>query len=254
MTLLLHSLRSEFRKTKRTASWAFALFAALFVPAIFMLVGFGTDGVDPQTMKDPWRSMLSKGFMIFGGAVLPLFTILCATLLPQIEYRNDTWKQVRITPQSPLRLFTVKYLQLLLMVTLVLVLFNALLFVAAGYLQWREPAIALGKRSFDWAYWLRLNGNLFTSILGLVSVQFFLGIRFRNFLVPVGVGFLLWVLGMMLLFDLHSSIGGYIPHVYPLANTMADPESTWVMERAGSLAYFAVFLLAAFYDFKRRKF
>ncbi|RYY62832.1 MAG: hypothetical protein EOO12_13230, partial [Chitinophagaceae bacterium] len=222
MTLLL-SLRSEFRKTKRTASWPFALLAAAFVPVLFLLSGAGTDGINPDTIKDPWGEFFNKGFMVFGGAVLPLFIILCGTLLPQVEYRNDTWKQVRITPQSPALLFTAKYTQYLLLLLLVQVTFNLLMFAAAGILHWRQPLFGFGAHPLDWMHWLGLNSRLSVAILGLSSMHFWLGLRARNFLLPVGVGLALWFMSLYVLFEGNSALTNYLPQAYPMISVLKVP-------------------------------
>ncbi|RYZ24316.1 MAG: hypothetical protein EOO16_01110 [Chitinophagaceae bacterium] len=250
MNLLL-SLRAEFRKTKRTAVWPFALGAAAFIPVMYFFNGF--DSNDPELITDPWGSLVRKGFFAFGGGIFPLFTTLCCALVPQIEYRNDTWKQVRITPQPPLLLFFGKYVQILLILLYTLVLFNAMLFAAAGGKHLLHPGLGYGNHPFDPKPWLVLNGRIFVSLLGLSALYFWLGLRFRNFIVPVATGFVFWLLGCWLLFDAEVDAAAVIPHTLPALVVTDEKTGNWLPVELTSLVYGAGFLVLGYIDFRRMK-
>lgn len=47
-----------------------------------------------------------------GLVFLPLFVILLCTLLPQIEYRNNTWKQVFDSSQTKEAVFLARFLNI----------------------------------------------------------------------------------------------------------------------------------------------
>ena len=87
---LLISVRSEILKTKRTAAFYLTIIAAALVPFILLLdVCF--DGISPENMKDAFNALLREGFGILSVLIFPMFVILVCTLLPQIEFRNNTW-------------------------------------------------------------------------------------------------------------------------------------------------------------------
>ncbi|HET7897726.1 MAG TPA: ABC transporter permease, partial [Flavisolibacter sp.] len=86
---LLFSLRGEMLKTKRTAALYFTLVGAAVVPVTF-LMNVMTDGIK-DVRKDPLNATFKLLAEANGLAIFPWFVILVCTLLPQIEYRNNTW-------------------------------------------------------------------------------------------------------------------------------------------------------------------
>ena len=66
-------------------------------------------------------------------------------------------------------------------------------------------------------YWEFLNEDLlyFVDCLPIVAVQYLISIRFRNFVVPIGVGFLAWVGALA---ALPWKFGYVIPYAYCMLN------------------------------------
>ena len=120
---ILISLRSEILKTKRTAAVYLAILAAILFP-VLLLLDVAFDGVNPETRLDPFNIFITESFKAINLVVLPMFIILVSTLLPQVEYRNNTWKQVFTSPQSMHRIFFARYLNLQLFILLFFVAYN----------------------------------------------------------------------------------------------------------------------------------
>ena len=75
-------------------------------------------------MDPAWESM-----SVF---IMPLVIILCASLIAQLEYRNNTWKQVHATPQPLAVIYMAKLVIILAMVVQLFIWFNAGIYIA-GY-------------------------------------------------------------------------------------------------------------------------
>ena len=112
---MLISLRSELLKSKRSAAAYFCFIAAAIIP---LLLTFDT--ATPQAIKalsaDPWNLHFKAGIEFMGNLILPIFIILICTFLPQIEYRNSTWKQLLTSPQSFAHIFFSKFLMVHLLI------------------------------------------------------------------------------------------------------------------------------------------
>src|SRR5690349_20931263 len=96
----INSLHSEWLKTKRsTASWL-SLIGGLFIPLIYF-IGFIKNH---QTINDYKSNILENHFIQLWrnvvGFLLPMGLILICSLITQIEYKNNAWKQLHTTPQS----------------------------------------------------------------------------------------------------------------------------------------------------------
>ena len=81
------------------------------------------DGVQPDKRGIIFNEMFTTRFGMTGALSFPLFIILVCTLLPQIEYKNNTWKQVLTSPQTKWNIFLAKFINLQLFI---------LLFIAAN--------------------------------------------------------------------------------------------------------------------------
>ena len=92
MSLAL-SLRSELLKSRTTSVIYFTLFAAAFGP-FMSLLDLVFDGFDSENPSDIFNDLMVKKFQATAALVFPFFIILICTLLPQIEHKNNTWKQL----------------------------------------------------------------------------------------------------------------------------------------------------------------
>lgn len=95
---LIVALRSELLKTRRTASLYLTIAAAAFGPLITMFEML-IEGVQKNDPTKIFNLLFIEEFQVTGLLALPLFLILVCTLLPQVEYINNTWKQVLTAPQ-----------------------------------------------------------------------------------------------------------------------------------------------------------
>src|SRR5918993_4061319 len=104
------SIRSEFLKTRRTASLYLTLVAAAFGPFLTMIdmsIGEGISAGDRQMILN---QMFVEKFQMTSLVAFPMFIILVCTLLQQIEYKNNTWKQVLTSPQTRANVFMAKFI------------------------------------------------------------------------------------------------------------------------------------------------
>src|SRR6476620_10543444 len=118
---ILISLRSELLKTTRTASFYITLIGAAVGPVIYLFNLLLDEGEVDALKNDPLNTLFKILSEMNGTALFPLFVILICTLLPQIEYRNNTWKQLFTSPQTKANVFLAKFMnvQLLMLVFLI---------------------------------------------------------------------------------------------------------------------------------------
>src|SRR5687768_13729368 len=110
------SLRSETLKTKRSASFWLSILAAGFMPGILFLALFFNPGEAVKELHDqPWKTFFRWGWQPMVVMIFPMFVILICTLIPQIEYKNNAWKQVFASPQSLANIYFSKFVTIHLM-------------------------------------------------------------------------------------------------------------------------------------------
>ncbi|RYY60070.1 MAG: hypothetical protein EOO12_15590 [Chitinophagaceae bacterium] len=179
---LLTALRAETLKTKRTASFYFTLAGAAPVPLIFLLNVLTGGGDVDAVHKGSLNAVYDLGMERAGLVFFPLFVILICTLLPQIEYRNNTWKQVFAAPQTKGAVFLAKFLNINRLLLLFLAANLVYLSVVIVVMHFNDPSRHLLSQPFNAMKLLIDSANAYVTMLALCAFQFWLGLRFRNFM------------------------------------------------------------------------
>lgn len=248
---LLISLRSELVKTTRTASFYLTLIGAAAGPVIFLLnVLLDDDEIDPSA-KDPLNALFKMLSDMNGIALFPMFIILICTLLPQIEYRNNTWKQVFASPQTKANVFLAKFINVQLFMLIFLVATHVFMFLIIVAINVVKPDLNLFSHPFNGNTVLVNAAHAYILSLGVCAIQFWMGLGFRNFIVPIGIGLALWLSGTILAVQYDSHLISYFPysfHAYPVSKLKA-PVSQIALT---SLSYAVLVVVVGFWDFRRR--
>ena len=251
---LVTALRAEILKTKRTASFYFTILGAAPVPLIFLL-NVLTGGGDVEAIhKGSLNAVFELGMERNGLVFLPLYVILLCTLLPQIEYRNNTWKQVFASPQSKGNVFLAKFLNINRLIMLFLIANLAYLSLVIVLMHFSDPSRNLLSQPFDIKSLLASSAYTYITMLALCTFQFWLGLRFRNFVVPIAIGLTLWIAGMMMSFEFKSDLVGFFPYSLQTFPFITQFQSKLTQVALTSVGYMTLFLLLGFLDFKRRRF
>jgi len=248
------SLRAEILKTRRSAAFWLSVIGAAFIPAIFFLMYFFKPGVFAQKVDNqPWKSHFTNGWQALSIFMLPMFIILTCSLIPQLEYKNNTWKQVFASPQSLGNIFFSKFMTIHLMILFCFFLFNLFMIVSAVTVNIFNKSYHFLDHTIDWSFLLRLNFKTYVSILGISAIQYWLSLRFKNFIAPIGIGLALLITSLILMQWEHIY---KIPYAHPLLTFLAikkNETSLLANHEWNSIGYFITFTALAFADMKYRK-
>lgn len=255
----INSFQSEWLKKKRSlASWL-VLVGAFFTPLIVLTARIKNHAALPAqyVSDDFWRKAWNQSWESMEVFLLPIGIILATGLIAQIEYKNNTWKQVHTTPQAFTTIFLAKFLVILIMLVEVFVLFNLGIYLSAVipslvFSHVAYPAAAIPFWDFGAA-----NVRFFVDCLPIVALQYLLSLQFKNFLVPVGAGLAIWILGIGLLSWEYSYIFPYNHGAISYLTTVGQfsGRRIGVNIELFALIYFAVFTVAGWflYVIKREK-
>jgi hypothetical protein len=131
--------------------------------------------------------------------LLPIGIILAVSLITQIEYKNNTWKQVHATPQGFMTIFLAKFLVILVMLVEVFVLLNVGIYLSAVIPSMLFSNIPYPAAPIPYMFFLKANINYLLDCLPILALQYLISLQFRNFLVPIATGFAIWFLGVGML-------------------------------------------------------
>jgi hypothetical protein len=250
------STRAELIKTKRSASFWVCVLGSGFIPLIFLLTyTLAPEKNYPGLQQFPWGKHLNQGWQAFSHLLLPMFIILICSLIPQIEFKNNTWKQVFASPQSLGNIFFSKFFAIHLMILFLFLIFNLFLILSAVVANLIISKYVFLKTPLDWGALLKLNFHTYLAILGISAIQYWLSLRFKNFIASIGIG--LAFLITSLIAALSSWEYAYtLPYAYPILtmrNFSSKAAQSFPNHEIYSILYCLGFLLLAFLDMKYRK-
>lgn len=250
---LLITLRSELFKTRRTVALYFTIAAAAFAPMMSML-DLVFDGVGSDPERNIFNELFTTKFMMTGAVVLPWFIILITTLMAQIEYRNNTWKQLLTSPQSKASIFFAKFINIQLLIFLFLFTNHLLMFINAIILHFMEPSLNVLGQPVDWPEMFNTLANGYLVLLGICAIQFWLALRFKNFIVPVAIGISAWFIGSILVMQLKAGFAEYFPYSFhAFAWFPGNEEKDLTAIYWTSIGYAVLFFVIGLLNFRRRR-
>lgn len=213
----LVAFQSEWLKRRRSFASSMVIAGSLFTPAIVAVVRlfhyrglprlYAQDGFWQALWHDSWESMA-----IF---FLPLGAILATSLVTQIEFKSNAWKQVHTLPMSMAVVFLAKLGVILVMLLQFLALFTAGIYLSAMIPMLLVPGVPHPKGSFAALPLLRENALYFVDCLPIIGAQYVISLRSNNALVPIGAGFMAWVAALAAVSSKHAI---WWPYAYTIVH------------------------------------
>lgn len=253
----IHSLQSEWLKKKRSlASWL-VLIGAFFTPSIVLMSRIKNAGKlsAVYVSNDFWLKLWNQSWESMSVFLLPFGIILAVGLITQIEYKNNTWKQLHATPQRYSTIFFAKFAVILIMLVEALVLFNVGIYLSAVIPSILFSNLPYPTAPIPYAYFLRGNINFFLDCAPILALQYLLSLQFRNFLAPIGTGFILWFLGVGMLPWEYSYLFPYIHGTidFLVSSGQFHRKIPPVNIQLLAVIYFVVFTMASYILYVRKQ-
>jgi len=220
----VNSFQSEWMKTRRSLSLWMVVIGGFFTPAVIIVARLINHAAVPDlyAREDFWQLLWRNSWESMAIFFLPLGAILSTSLIAQIEYKNNTWKQLHTLPVSYTTIFLSKLAVILALMALFFTLFNLGIGLAAVV-----PYLLIGETHWPTGapVWAFLHDDLlyFADCLPIVALQYLLALRFKNFLVGVGLGFVFWVGAIA---SVSWKFGYLIPYTYTMFHYLAGAENS----------------------------
>ncbi len=242
MKAYFHSVQSEWLKRKRSATAWLTVTGAFFIPAIILARRLiqHESLLAVNTSPKVWEILYGQCWQYMAIFLLPLGIILAASLIAQLEYKNNGWKQLHTTSQSYRVVFFAKLSVILLMLLQFFILFNIGIYLTGIIPALLFTNVPFPQHSFPLFGFLSGNAKFFIDCLPILGLQYLLSIHVKNFIIPIGIGFALLIASLI---ALSWQYGYLIPYTYcpsqflKTNNSMDASTATHIW----ALAYFTVF-------------
>ncbi|WP_205512273.1 ABC transporter permease [Longitalea arenae] len=241
-------------KSKGTAAFWLTVVGAAFIPIVsFIRLVARPDHFIRALKKDPWQMFINDNWQAGAFFLLPVFAILVTSLVVQTEYKNNTWKQVYASPRSILDIFMSRFIVIHTLILLAFVLFNAFIIITACAANLVQKGYNFFDHPVPWKTLFALTAKLYFSVLAITAIQYWLSLRFRNFIIPLGIGLALLVTGFMIL---QWDQLYFYPYMYPVVFFWPSfQKNPALVDKAQvfNMIWFALVLLIALWDMATRK-
>jgi hypothetical protein len=257
MTTFIHSFQSEWLKTKRSLAFWMVVIGGFFTPSIVIVARlFHYDKLQQIYAADNfWNLLWKNSWESMALFFLPLGAILSTSLITQIEYKNNTWKQLHTLPLTYTTIFFSKLAVILVLMLEFFVLFDLGIYLSALVPYLLVSGTPYPAQPLPYMFFLRENGLYFLDCLPIVALQYLISLKFKNFLVPVGLGFVFWIAALG---ALSWKYGYIIPYTYGMFNYLKDvTETRAIVPEANihllAIGYFVVITAASYFLYLAKK-
>ncbi len=256
MLSFIHSFQSEWLKKKGTLAFWLVIVGGFFIPLIYTMRGVFYPEDFLAEAKSPvfWEVLINRSWQLMAMLLLPLGVAMATSLITQIEFRNNTWKQLNATPQSLSVIFWSKFSVIIVMLLQFFVLFNLGIFLSALIPALLHGTTDLFKHTIPVLFMLKITGLFFLDCLPIVAIQYLVSLHFKNFLVPLSLS-----IGLLLasLIAIQWRYGYTLPYTYCIYQFFSLKQPKMVPEGINfhfwAAGYFVVFTLAGYFLYINKK-
>lgn len=158
-------------------------------------------------------------------------------------------------PISLTTIFSAKFGVVLIMMVQFFVLFNVAIYLSAVLPCLLVMGVAYPRAPIPFSHFLHEDALFFIDCLPIAAAQYATSLHFRNFLVPIGLGFMVWVGALA---SLSWKFGFVVPYTYPMLNYLKNGGSGKaiippVNIHLWALGYFLLFIFIGFGIFVTRR-
>jgi hypothetical protein len=250
----IHCLGAEWIKKRRSlASWL-VIIGGFFIPLVNLLIFifYPKQIIAMHESGHFWKLLFDNSWKPMAFMLLPMGIVLAVSLITQLEFKNNTWKQLHATPVLLANIYFSKLLVILVMMAQLFILFNIGIYLSAVFPSFVNSKIPFPNYVMDAGYLLNGNAMYFIASMPLVALQYLISLKFKNFLIPVGAGLVLVVGGLMALSweYIFAVPTAYTALHFLQAKSSTVPQHYLVL---WSVGYFIVFSLLGFWLYISKK-
>src|SRR5215204_7576751 len=178
MTAFIHSFQSEWLKTKRSLAFWMVVIGGFFTPSIIIVARVVRYTKVPElySAENFWDLLWKNSWESVAIFFLPLGAILSTSLIAQIEYKNNTWKQLHTLPLSYTTIFFAKLAVIVVLMLQFFVLFNIGIYLAAVVPYLLVRGTPYPPEPLPYSLFLQENLYYFVDTLPIVALQYLIAL------------------------------------------------------------------------------
>lgn len=207
MINLARSLHAEILKLKHTLALRLAIVAPLVIVVLQVAMFLDQQPYGLPEGTTPWTWYGQMVMVFWGLLMLPLFVTLETALAGGLEHSDDHWKHLYALPVPRGAIYAAKQFSGMALIGVSTVALPIFLILGGLLLRVLRPDLGLDAP----IPWLRIFGYPFLTYLSawlLISIQTWVNLRWKSFVVASAVGIAMTVAGVVIV---NSDWGSFYP-------------------------------------------
>ncbi len=210
----LRSLVAESYKLKRTPMLWLSLIGGVTSAIIVFLLFFFLIDEFIELNKNPWARYFQLSYNLMATLLLIPFVILVNSSIVQSEHTSNSWKYLYALPLKKSNIYFPKLLMTIALIALTLSIFFVTSVIGGYLLGVLRPEYEFNNYPMHAGIWMSLMLHAFLSILGVTAIQYWISIRWKNYIIPIGIGMMGFILSILVVEEERISL--YLPYCYSM--------------------------------------
>jgi len=199
LSYYISSIKNELIKLKRTFAFWLTIISALLFPILFFIAySLKHKTNTPEIGINPWEKFMTVQIENSIPFFIPMFIVLITSLIMQVEHKSLGLKHLFALPIPKWSIYFGKLtIVIFAIITTYVYYYIAILFTGA-LLGLIHPDLGFFNFQPEHLKFVKILFTSFIASLGIIGIQFWLSFRFKNFIVPLGFGMFLAIIGIII--------------------------------------------------------
>lgn len=207
------SLKNELIKLKRTFAFWLTIISAIIFPILFFIAYFFKHkNLVPAAGINPWEKFMSTQIENSIPFFIPMFIVLITSLIMQVEHKSLGIKHLFALPIPKWSIYFGKLTIVIFAIITTYIYYYATILLSGALLGSIHSDLAFLDFQPEHLKFIKVLGTSFIASLGIIGIQFWVSFRFKNFIVPLGFGMFLAIIGVIISQAPQQSI--YFPYSF----------------------------------------
>jgi hypothetical protein len=249
----ISNIKNEVIKLKRTFAFWLTIISAIIFPLLFFIVYLVKHAkMVPDLGDNPWEKFMVNQVQNSIPFLVPMFIVLITSLIIQVEHKSHGIKHLFSLPIPKWSVYFGKLSIVIFSIIATYIYFFLAILLFGVLLGMFHSDLGFLDFQPDYLKYIKMLAMSLVASLGIVGIQFWMSFRFKNFIVPVGIGVTLVIIGLIAS-QVPESI--YFPYSYNVLSISLGEKVPLTMGVSSitiySLSCFVVTCILGYLDIKR---
>ncbi len=241
ITFYLSNTKNELIKLKGTFAMWLSVISGIMVPLLFFLVFFFRyDKLIPEEGINPWNKFMNDQVSNSIPFLVPMFIVLITSLIIQVEHKATGIKHLFALPIPKWSVYYSKLSIVVGSIVATYIYFFIAILIFGSLLGVLRPELNFLEFQPEYFKFIKILGMSFIASLGIVGLQFWLSFRFKNFIVPLAVGMIMVIIGLIVS---RAPEAIYFPYAYNILSVLQGSNGPQIFGIPTVLVYSIIFFL-----------